>query len=57
MKKLLAVLTIVFAILSIVGASYVIISKAQIGYGLAVIPMLISLVLCILYIVITRKTN
>ncbi|VYU69652.1 hypothetical protein [Clostridium tertium] len=57
MKKLLAVLTIVFAILSIVGASYVIISKAQIGSGLAVIPMLISLVLCILYIVITRKTN
>ena len=57
MKKLLAVLTIVFAILSIVGASYVIISKVQIGSGLAVIPMLISLVLCILYIVITRKTN
>ncbi|MBS4804299.1 MAG: hypothetical protein KIC47_11060 [Clostridium sp.] len=55
MKKLLAVLTIVFALLSIVGVSYIILSKRQIGPGLAVIPMLISLILCSFYITITRK--
>ena len=44
MKKILFILTIVFAILTFVGAIYVIKSKGTVNAGYAVVPSLISIV-------------
>lgn len=57
MKKVLAVLSIIFSIISIIGAVYVIFTKGKVNVGLAVIPMIFALVLCSIYTAFSRKTN
>lgn len=42
MKKILFLFSIVFAILTFVGAGYVLINKGTVNAGYAVIPMMIS---------------
>ncbi len=44
MKKVLLVLTMLFAVLCIVGGGYVILHDGRVNTGYAVIPMLFALV-------------
>lgn len=44
MKKLLFILGIIFAILTFIGAGYVIANKGTVNAGYAVIPMVLALI-------------
>ena len=55
MKKILFLLSIVFAILTFVGAGYVLINKGTVNAGYAAIPMMISLACSSSFIALKNK--
>ena len=57
MKRLLFVITLIFIILSFVGAGYVLYTDGQANAGYAVIPLIISLVCVAGYFVFKKDTT
>lgn len=49
MKKIFKYLSILFVILTFIGAGYILINKGNTNAGYAVIPMLITLIFNLLY--------
>ena len=57
MKKLLLILSIVFIILTFVGAIYVLINKGTVNAGYAVVPMVLALSCSSGYKLVKNKDN
>lgn len=57
MKKLLLILSIIFVILTFVGAIYVLINKGTVNAGYAVVPMVMALVCSSSYKTFKNKEN
>lgn len=57
MKKLLLILSIIFVILTFVGAIYVLINKGTVNAGYAVVPMVMALACSNSYKAFKNKEN
>ncbi len=49
MKKLFLILSILFAVLTFIGAAYVLLNQGQVSAGFAVVPLVLELVCVSLY--------